>query len=337
MFDKLATEEQRYEELMRLLGTSGCRATTTEFRKHAKALAEIEPLVEQFREYKAVVDDIAADRRADEGGDPDMRELAQEELKSLDARRDALLAELKILLVPKDPNDEKNVVLEIRAGTGGDEAALFAADLFRMYTRYAERQGWQIEVMSSSDTGVGGIKEVIAIDRRPRRLQQAEIRERRPPRAARAGHRSERPHPHLDRDRRGAAGSRGSRHPDRRQGPAHRHVLLERPGRPERQHHLLRGPHHPHPDRHRRLAAGREVADQEPREGDEGAALAALRDGAAEAAGRDRQGPPQPGRHRRALGEDPHLQLPARTASPTTASTSRRTSSPTSSTATSTS
>ena len=92
-----------------------------------------------------------------------MRELAQEELKSLQARRDTLLAELKVLLIPKDPNDAKNVVLEIRAGAGGDEAALFASDLFRMYSRYAERQGWRLEVLNLSDTGVGGTKEVTAL------------------------------------------------------------------------------------------------------------------------------------------------------------------------------
>src|SRR5438046_6140872 len=95
-------------------------------------------------------------------GDPDMRTLAQEELKTLITRRESLISELKVLLVPKDPNDQKNVVLEIRAGTGGDEAALFAAELFRMYTRYAERHGWRIDVMSSNDTGIGGLKEVIA-------------------------------------------------------------------------------------------------------------------------------------------------------------------------------
>jgi peptide chain release factor 1 len=95
-------------------------------------------------------------------GDPDMRELAREELKSLVAGRERVLAELKVLLIPKDPNDEKNIVLEIRAGTGGDEAALFAAELFRMYTKFAERNGWRLEVMSSNDTGVGGLKEVIA-------------------------------------------------------------------------------------------------------------------------------------------------------------------------------
>jgi peptide chain release factor 1 len=97
-----------------------------------------------------------------QGSDAEMREMAQEELKSLTEKRDHILEELKVLLVPKDPNDEKNVILEIRAGTGGDEAALFAGELFRMYSKYAERQGWRIELMSMSETGIGGIKEVIA-------------------------------------------------------------------------------------------------------------------------------------------------------------------------------
>ena len=100
--------------------------------------------------------------------DPDMRELAQEELATLTTERDRLLADIKVLLVPKDPNDEKNVVLEIRAGTGGDEAALFAGDLFRMYSRYAERQGWKIDVLNLSDSGGGGIKEVDRAHRRAR-------------------------------------------------------------------------------------------------------------------------------------------------------------------------
>src|SRR5215213_1306179 len=163
MFDKLASEEQRYEDLMRLLGTSEVQSEPAQYRKHAKALSEIEPLVQKFREYKSVVQDVAQTEELAGAGDADMRELAREELKSLIARREALVAELKILLIPKDPNDEKNVMLEIRAGTGGDEAALFAAELFRMYTMFAERNGWRIEVMSSSDTGVGGLKEVIAM------------------------------------------------------------------------------------------------------------------------------------------------------------------------------
>jgi len=162
MFDKLASEEQRYEDLMRLLGTTEVQSDATEYRKHAKALAEVEPLVQRFREYKSVVADIAGAEELMAGSDVDMRDLAREELKSLVARRDALIGQLKILLIPKDKNDEKNVMLEIRAGTGGDEAALFAAELFRMYYMFAERQGWRLEVMSSSDTGVGGLKEVIA-------------------------------------------------------------------------------------------------------------------------------------------------------------------------------
>ena len=163
MFDKLAAEEQRYEDLTHLLGTSEVQSDTSAYRKHAKALAEIEPMVERFREYKAVATDIAQTEGLVTAGDPDMRELAREELKSLVARRDALVAELKVLLIPRDPNDEKNVMLEIRAGTGGDEAALFAAELFRMYSMYAERHRWRIEVMSSNDTGGGGLKEVIAM------------------------------------------------------------------------------------------------------------------------------------------------------------------------------
>jgi peptide chain release factor 1 len=162
MLDKLQSEEARYEQLLQLLGTSEVQSDAAEYRKHAKAAAELEPLVERFREYKTVVQEIAQTEELATAGDPDMRELAREELKALTARRDALIAQLKILLIPKDPNDEKDVVLEIRAGTGGDEAALFAAELFRMYSKFAERQGWRLEVMSSSDTGVGGLKEVIA-------------------------------------------------------------------------------------------------------------------------------------------------------------------------------
>jgi peptide chain release factor 1 len=163
MFDKLQAEEQRYEDLTHLLGTSEVQSDAATYRKHAKALAELEPMVERYREYKTVALDLAQTEELAASGDADMRDLAREEMKSLVARRDALVADLKILLIPKDPNDEKNIMLEIRAGTGGDEAALFAAELFRMYTMYAERQRWRVEVMSSSDTGVGGLKEVIAM------------------------------------------------------------------------------------------------------------------------------------------------------------------------------
>jgi peptide chain release factor 1 len=147
---------------MTKLGTSEVQADAAEYRRSAKTLSELEPLVQKFRAYKSVEQDLKGAEELINGNDAEMRELAREELKTLEVRREALLQDLKILLIPKDPNDEKDVILEIRAGTGGDEAALFAGDLFRMYSRYAERQGWRIEAMSSSESGTGGLKEVIA-------------------------------------------------------------------------------------------------------------------------------------------------------------------------------
>jgi peptide chain release factor 1 len=162
MLDKLTSVEHRYSELASLLAEPGVQSDPNEYRKHARALAELEPMVERFREYKGVVAELEQAQELARSGDPEMRELAQEELAALESRRDALLQELKVLLVPTDPNDEKNVLLEIRAGTGGEEAALFAGELFRMYSRFAERQGWRLELMSVSDTGIGGINKVIA-------------------------------------------------------------------------------------------------------------------------------------------------------------------------------
>ena len=161
MFDKLASEETRYEQLMAEMADPSVQSDNARFRENSKALAEIQPLVEHFRKYKEVVERISATQEL--LSDPDMRELAKEEMTELERSRDQLLAEIKVLMVPKDPNDAKNVVLEIRQGTGGDEAGLFAADLFRMYSRYAERQGWRLEVLNLSDNGAGGIKEVIAL------------------------------------------------------------------------------------------------------------------------------------------------------------------------------
>ena len=162
MLDKLTSIEHRYTELASLLAEPTVQGDPSEYRKHARALADIEPTVERFREYKHVAAELDQAQELARSGDAEMRVLAQEELTNLGVRRDALLQELKLLLVPKDPNDEKNVLLEIRAGTGGDEAALFAAELFRMYSRYAERQGWRLELMSMSDTGIGGINKVVA-------------------------------------------------------------------------------------------------------------------------------------------------------------------------------
>ena len=161
MFDKLAAVETRYEELASSLGTASVQNDPAEYRKQAKMLSEIEPLVEKYREYKTVASELSQAEELASVGDPEMRALAQEEVAGLSQRRSRIVDELKILLIPKDPNDEKNVLLEIRAGTGGEEAALFAADLYRMYVRYAERQGWKLEILNMSEAGQGGLKEVI--------------------------------------------------------------------------------------------------------------------------------------------------------------------------------
>ena len=161
MFDKLTTVESQYDDLSTRLGTTEVQSDPGEYRKAAKKLSELEPLVQKYREYKGLEKDVEGAQELAQGADADMRELAQEELTGLLQRREKLLEELRVLLIPKDPNDEKNVIVEIRAGTGGEEAALFAADLFRMYSRFAERQGWRLEVMSTSDSASGGIKEAI--------------------------------------------------------------------------------------------------------------------------------------------------------------------------------
>ena len=163
MFDKLQTVERRYDELLARMADPAVQSDPSEYRTVAKSLSDLEPLVDKYREYKNITAEIAQANELLQSADREMAELAREELASLESRRDALLSEIKVLLVPKDPNDEKDVVLEIRAGTGGDEAALFASDLLRMYTRFAERQGWKVEIMSISETGVGGIKEAIAV------------------------------------------------------------------------------------------------------------------------------------------------------------------------------
>ncbi|HXX28976.1 MAG TPA: peptide chain release factor 1 [Terriglobales bacterium] len=163
MFERLEQIEARYEELTRALASPEIVQDSAKYQKTAKAHSEIAPVVERYREYKDLRRGIADSRALlVHEKDADMRAYAQEELDKLEARVRTVEDELKILLLPKDPNDEKNVILEIRAGTGGDEATLFAAELFRMYTRYAETKGWKLEVVSTSESPVGGLKEVIA-------------------------------------------------------------------------------------------------------------------------------------------------------------------------------
>ena len=163
MFEKLKTVESRYETLMGRISDAAVQADPAEYRTHAKALANLQPLVDKVREHHAVEREIAETRELLQGEDAEFRKLAEQELRELEARRDAVLAEIRILLLPRDPNDERNVVLEIRAGTGGDEAGLFAADLFRMYSRFSETHGWRVEVLSLHETGVGAVKEIVTL------------------------------------------------------------------------------------------------------------------------------------------------------------------------------
>jgi peptide chain release factor 1 len=164
MFERLSQLEARYEELTQALASPEVISDSAKYQKTAKAHSELTDIVEKYREYKDLTRGIAESKAllADEK-DPDMRAYAQEELTKLEARVGGVEEELKVLLLPKDPNDEKDIILEIRAGTGGDEATLFADEMFRMYSRYAESQGWKVEVLSTSESAVGGLKEVIAI------------------------------------------------------------------------------------------------------------------------------------------------------------------------------
>src|ERR1700761_8455098 len=163
MFEKLDHIEAKYQELTDALASPEIVSDSAKYQKTAKAHSEIAPVVEKYREFKDLRRGIAESKEmlANET-DAEMKAYAEEELAQLEERVLKVEEELKVLLIPKDPNDDKNVIVEIRAGTGGDEASLFAAELFRMYTRYAETQRWKVEVLSTSESGVGGLKEVIA-------------------------------------------------------------------------------------------------------------------------------------------------------------------------------
>jgi peptide chain release factor 1 len=163
MFEKLQALEDKREELARTLADPSAAADPAVLRAHSKAYADLEEVVARFREYKRLLKEEEGAREMVRSGDDEMRRLAQEELAALAGRKEALEATLRRLLLPKDPNDERNVILEVRAGTGGEEAALFAAELFRMYVRYAEKRGFKVETVGTSVAGQGGLKEVVAV------------------------------------------------------------------------------------------------------------------------------------------------------------------------------
>ena len=163
LYEKLDQIENRYVEMTAELSSPEILNDSANYQKLARRHAELSEMVEKYREWKQIDKGLAeAKQMALEADDPEMKLLAQEEEKQLTERKEAVERELKFLLLPKDPNDEKNVIVEIRAGTGGDEAALFAGELFRMYSRYAESQGWRVEILESSPSSLGGLKEVVA-------------------------------------------------------------------------------------------------------------------------------------------------------------------------------
>ena len=162
LLDKLAFIENKYDELSVKISDPSIMANQNEWRKLCKEHAELEIIVNAYRNYKQVTEDLEANKEMlAEENDKEMREMLQEEISDLTAREEELEREIQILLLPKDPNDDKNVFVEIRGGAGGDEAALFAANLFRMYTRYAENNRWTVELMSANETDIGGFKEVV--------------------------------------------------------------------------------------------------------------------------------------------------------------------------------
>lgn len=165
MYDKLDFIQGKYEELSLKVSDPEVINDQAVWQKHVREMSEMEPIVNKYKEYKRASDELKDTKEmlSDGGMDEEMRELAKMELSELEERTEVLSEELKILLLPKDPNDDKNVILEVRAGTGGEEAGLFGSDLLRMYMRYAERRGWKTEIMEMNDTGIGGIKEAVIL------------------------------------------------------------------------------------------------------------------------------------------------------------------------------
>ena len=162
MLEKLLTLEQKYDEINTTLMDPEVLSNNLEYQKHSKEQSDLRPIYERIQDYKKVLSEIGDAEDMIKSGDGELRDLAREELEELKKRKTALEDDLKFMLLPKDPRDDRNVILEIRGGTGGEEAALFAASLFRMYSKYAEARRWKIEVIDSNPTGLGGLKEIVA-------------------------------------------------------------------------------------------------------------------------------------------------------------------------------
>jgi len=162
MLEKLLTIEQKYDEITALLMNPEVLSNNLEYQKFSKERSDLQPIYDKIQEYKRVLSEIEDAEEMIKSGDGELKDLAREELEELKKKKPILEDELKIMLLPKDPRDERNVILEIRGGTGGEEAALFASALFRMYSKYSEARRWKIEVIDSNPTGLGGLKEIVA-------------------------------------------------------------------------------------------------------------------------------------------------------------------------------
>lgn len=212
MIEKLAALNEKYDHLTELVSDPAIIANQAEWQKHVKARAEIEDVVMAYREYMAA-DNAIKDAEAiiAEKGDPELTELAELEIEENKAKKEELEHQMKVLLLPKDPNDNKNVILEIRAGTGGEEAALFANDLYKMYSHYAENHHWRIEIMDANFTDIGGLKEIILLIEGKGAYSRLKFESGRPPGTARSYYRKLRPHPYQCSHSSGSTGGRGSR------------------------------------------------------------------------------------------------------------------------------
>ena len=287
MFEKLKVLAARLDELEMRLSAPDLYDDPDRAAKLLRERNELEPIVTAFREYEQAQRTLAD--ATEMLSDPDMKELAQEELQQAKSDIARLEDELKILLLPKDPNDEKNIYVEIRGGAGGEESALFAADLYRMYTMYADKRGWQTEVMNKSETELGGYKEIVfrvAGDKVYSRLK-FESGVHRVQSCARD--RKSGPRAHLDNHRGCPSRSGGTRLLYRPEGFTHRHVPRLRRGRPAHQQDLVRHPRDAYPDQHGRRVSGRAQPAQEQGESAVRAAFAAVRGRGGKAACRHRR------------------------------------------------
>jgi len=268
MFEKLEAIEKTYEELNNQMMDPAVISDQTRYTKVARQHRELEGIVEKFRELKKLNRDIEGARELiRESDDAEMRELAAAELPELEEAETRVEEELKILLLPKDPNDEKNVILEVRAGTGGEEACLFAAEVLRMYQRYAEQQGWRFQIAEVSETGLGGIQKGEAIIEGDRVFSKLKYES--------GVHRVQRVPQTETSGRIHTSAITVAVLPEAEEVDVkieakdlHRHLLLVWSRWPVGQYDLFGRAADPPADRPGRLDAGREVADQEPREGD---------------------------------------------------------------------